>query len=142
MALYAIYLAGDYLALFHFSPPPDFWSQNAFKANFVCYGPALLLISILSNLKLYCPHLTPNAIAQRAITYTAWLTLVLVLVANTLLLVLHFSFFSADRYIRCWEPFPWGTWYYARTAEICEQHGLAPVRFLNDHSSAGSAGAH
>ena len=139
LALYALFLAGDYLALLHLFPAPEFWSQNLLKANFVCYGPALLLISIMGNLQLYCPHLALNDLRQRAIACIAWLTLVLVLAANTLLLTLHFSFFSTDRYIRCWEPFPPGTRYYARTAEICEQHGLAPVQFLTPRSSAGNA---
>ncbi len=139
LTLYAFYLAGDYFLRLHLFAAPDFWSQNLYKANFVCFAPALLSISLVGNLHLYCPQRVSVKVKTRIATAIVWFTLSLVLVVNTLLLVLHFSFFSADRYIRCWEPFPSATWYYARTAKICEQHGLAPVRFLNVRSTGESA---
>lgn len=136
LALYVLYLTAGYLMNLHLSPAPDFWSQSILKTNLVCYGPALLMFSLFGNLKLYFPHLTPDIIKLRVTAIVGWLTLALILAANTLLLVLHFGFFSADRYIRCWEPFPWETWHYAKTAEICKQHGLAPVQFLRHRNSA------
>ena len=139
LAGYSLYLAGDYFALLQLIHMPGFWSLNPFQASFVACGPAMLLFCVLGNVKLFLSATLPIPLARRLITAIAWLTLGLLFTLNALTLFLHFSYFSPDRYIRCWEPFPWGTWHYARTASICEQHGLAPVQFLNPHSSAENA---
>ena len=139
LTLYALYLVGEYYAKLRLLPTPDFWSQNLLTANLACYAPLLLLLSVVGNIKLYCPQFALNVFSQRFTAGIAWFTLALVIAANTLALTLHFSVFSADRYIRCWEPYPWGTWYYARAPEQCEQHRLAPVQMLKSHSSAENA---
>ncbi|BBQ83102.1 MULTISPECIES: hypothetical protein [Enterobacteriaceae] len=138
---YSLYLAYGYISQLWLFPMPDFWSQSMLEASIACCGPALLLFTILGNLKLLFSITLPIPLVQRILTPIAWLTLTLLLTANALILLLHISYFSPDRYIRCWEPFPVGTWYYARTAGICAQHGLAPVQFLNIHSSAKNVSA-
>lgn len=130
LALCSLYLAGDYFTLLRLPRAPDFCSQNILKANFVCLGPALLILSIEGNKKLFFPQAAPLPFATPIVRSCLYLTPLLLLTANTLILVLHFTLFSPDRYIRCCEPYPWGTWYYAKTADICVQHGLAPVQNL------------
>lgn len=55
LALCSLYLAGDYFTLLCMPRAPDFCSQNILKANFVCLGPALLILSIEGNKKLFFP---------------------------------------------------------------------------------------
>lgn len=129
LALCSLYLAGDYFTLLRLPRAPDFCSQNILKANFVCLGPALLILSIEEIKNSFSPGCAAT-FATPIVRSCLYLTPLLLLTANTLILVLHFTLFSPDRYIRCWEPYPWGTWYYAKTADICVQHGLAPVQNL------------
>lgn len=65
---------------------------------------------------------------NRLLTAIAGFTLALLIVINSAIFTLHFMVYGSPRYIRCWEPVPMGSWHYARTPEICVQHGYAPIR--------------
>lgn len=130
LTLLALYLLPDYFPLLALTRPPDFFSVSLLKVNFVCSLPFLLVMCWQFNKTLFFPQYTPR-IETRVICILAGLALALLLIANTLIFILHFTLFSPEHYTRCWEPFPFGEWHYAKTADICVQHGLAPVRFLN-----------
>lgn len=130
LGLYALYLSLDYLSLLHLTQVPDFWTQNILKANFVCWGPGLMAMSWVASKNVYFPQATPLRHETHILAFTYWLTLGLLLAVNTLIIFSHFTIFSPDRYVHCWEPFPMAVWHYAKTADICVQHGLAPVQNL------------
>lgn len=130
LTLFALYLLPDYFPLLFLTQAPDFISVSLLKANFVCSIPVLMVMYWLFNQQLFFAH-TATPAEKTALRIILGFTLALLLIANTLIFTLHFTLFSPQNYVRCWEPMPFDAWQYAKTADICLQHGLAPVRFLS-----------
>lgn len=130
LTLFALYLLPDYFPLLFLTQAPDFISVSLLKANFVCSIPVLMATCWLFNQQLFFTH-TATLTEKKVLRIILGLTLALLLVANTLIFTRHFTLFSPPNYVRCWEPMPFGTWHYAKTADICLQHGLSPIRFLS-----------
>ncbi|MRS14962.1 hypothetical protein GJV06_08730 [Enterobacteriaceae bacterium RIT691] len=126
----SFWLLADYAPLLHLNAAPDFWAENILKANFVCFGPALLGVVWVWTKQMYFPHKSYRY-EKIVLGILVSTTLAMLVVANTSLFYLHFTTFSPDRYVRCWEPFPVSSTYFAKSPEICVQHGLAPVHFLS-----------
>ncbi|MGX9742554.1 hypothetical protein [Pseudocitrobacter corydidari] len=131
LALLTLYFASDYFPPQCLTQAPDFISVSLLKANFVSAFPLFLALSWRFNKTLYFTQRSTTRAEKTAYRILISLTLALIVIANTLIFTLHFTLFSPENYIRCWEPYSLGTWHYAKTADLCVQHGLEPVRFLS-----------
>ena len=136
LGVYALYLTTDYLPLLKLRHWPDFASISLLKANFT--GSAMLFFSFSWRMgRVLRGKAVDGSYENRLLTAIAGFTLALLIVINGAIFTLHFTVYDSPRYIRCWEPVPWGSWHYAKTPELCVQHGYAPIRDTATPRSSG-----